>query len=137
MCQVSCKMNQVWTSLCEKVQKTFKKPQWRNLARYFKRMTIVFDCHHLKTIIYIPNSIVCQVSCQTNQVWTILCKKVPKILKIPQTRKLSRNFKYMTTVFDFIHFNTIIYTKYNLVWKFFCKTKIVWTTFCEKVPKKH
>ena len=35
-----------------KCQKRLKKPQKRNLARIFKRMTIVFNSNYFKTIIY-------------------------------------------------------------------------------------
>ena len=40
-----------------------------------------------------------------------LSEKVPKMLKKPQKRNLALNIKRMTIVFDYNHFNTIIYTK--------------------------
>ena len=74
-------------------------------------MTIVFDSNDFKIIIYIPNSVVCHVSWQKNQVSTILYEKVPKTLTKPQKRNLARNFKHMTIIYDSNHFNPIIYLK--------------------------
>ena len=36
--------------------------------------------------------------------------RVSKTLKKPQKRNLARNFKQMTIVFDYNHFNSITYT---------------------------
>ena len=111
MCQVLCKTNQVLTTLCEKVAKTLEKPKKQNLASNFKHMTTIFNSKHFKTIIYIPNSVVCQVSSQTNQVWTSLCEKVPKTLKKPLKGNLAHNFKHTPIFFYSNHFSTIIYMK--------------------------
>ena len=74
-------------------------------------MAFNFDSIHINTIICLPNSVVCQVSCQTNHVSTNLCEKAPKTLKKPQKHKLVCSFKHIIIVSDFNHFNKITYTK--------------------------
>ena len=41
-------------------------------------MTILFNSNHFHAIIYIPNSVLCEVSCQKNQVSTTFCEKSAK-----------------------------------------------------------
>ena len=72
-----------------KCQKDLTKPQKRNLACDFKYMTIIFDSIHFSTK-HIQKSVVCHVSCQTNQVLTASCEKVQKTLE--KTSNLAHNF---------------------------------------------
>ena len=52
MCQVSRQIYQVSTTFLDKVPKTLKNPKKRNLARNFKRMTIVSNSNRINPIIY-------------------------------------------------------------------------------------
>ena len=58
-------------------------------------------------------------------------KNAWKTLKV----NLARNFEYMTNVFNYNHFNTIIDITNRFVYEVSCQTKQVWTTLFEKVPK--
>ena len=98
-------------------------------------MNNVFDSNQFNTIKYVPNSVVCQVSCQTTQVWTTLSEKVPKTLIKPQTRNIALNFKHINNLFDSNHFNTIKYIPNSVVCHVSRQITQVWTTLSKKVPK--
>ena len=99
------------TTFCEKVPKPLKNIKKRNLVCNIKHMNLVLNFNRFNTIIYIQNSVVCQVSRQINYVRTTLCEKVPKTVKKHKKRNVAHNFKHMTIVFNANHLQKTIYTK--------------------------